>query len=131
MHKDTGKYNEALMYIKEIHSYCKDIEKRGVIDGNIGIYEMVMVYIASLYGDIGRYEESNTISEEQIRWRLKLRRGNKVHICIYNMAWNNDMEKTVGYDYNSQLERCIVLSQLLGDTGDEMFYKNNLNKTNM
>ncbi len=131
MHKDTGKYNEALMYIKEIYDYCKDIEKRGVIDGNIGIYEMVMVYIASLYGDIGRYEESNAISEEQIRWRLKLRRGNKVHICIYNMAWNNDMEKTVGYDYNSQLERCIVLSQLLGDTGDEMFYKNNINKTNM
>lgn len=126
MHKEEGKYDEALMYIKEIYDYCKDIEKRGVTDGNIGIYEMVMTYIASLYGDIGRYEESNAISKEQIRWRLKLRRGNKVHTCIYNIAWNNDVSSVAGYDYNSQIGRCIKLSQLLGDARDEMFYINQL-----
>lgn len=126
MYKETEKSEEALEYIKEIHEYCRDMEKQSLADGRMGIYELVMAHVASLYGDIGKYQESNDISERLIKLGLKLRRSNRIHTNMYNIAWNNDDAKVRGYDYNSQVQRCIYISQILGDTYDEKFYRENL-----
>ena len=128
-YKGIAKEDTALMYIKEVLEYCKGFEKKEIVDGRMGIYEMVMAYVASLYGDIGRYEESNCISENLIRISLKLKRSNRIHSNMYNIAWNNDASKRKDYDYNSQVQRCIHISRLLGDTNDERFYYENLKPT--
>ena len=127
--KETGDYDHALTYIDKIHNYINGIEGEKLIDGRIGIYELVMSYIASLYGDIGKYKESNDISDKLIKQCIKLRRGNPVHSNLYSIAWNNDNAKISGYDYNAQVQRCINISQLLGDTNDEKFYRENLKST--
>lgn len=129
MHKDVGDYGQALVYIKELHNYCKDMEDNDLVDGRMGIYEMVMAYVASLYGDIGRYEESNDISERLIKMSLRFRRGNRIHSNMYNIAWNHDDAKISDYDYNAQVQRCINISRLLGDAYDERFYCDNLKFT--
>ena len=126
MYKDVGEHEKALLYIKELHNYCKEMEDEDLVDGRMGIYELVMTHVASLYGDIGRYEESNNISEKLINIGLKLKRGNSVHSNLYSIAWNNDAAKKSGYDYNAQVQRCINFSRLLGDTYDEAFYRENL-----
>ena len=125
-YKGTGEYEKALIYIKEIVKYCKDFEKEDIVDGRIGIYEMVMAYMSSLYGDMGRYDESNNISESLIRMCLRLRRGNRMHFNMYNIAWNNVVSKKHDYDYSAQVQRCINISKLLGDIYDEKFYYEHL-----
>ena len=124
--KDMGNIEEAQAYIKELHKYCQDIEKQGLVDGRMGMYELVMQCVASLYGDMGRYGESNSISERLIKFGLKLKRGNVIHICMYNIAWNNDQASIKDYNYNDQIRRCIDISRLLGDIKHERFYQNSL-----
>lgn len=122
-YKELGKYDEAKIYIKEIEKYCYGIERQGLADGRIGIYEMIMEYLGSLYGDIGEYDISNAISEKLIRLSLKLRRSNQIHPNIYNIAWNNNMYREKGLDYNAELNKCITFAQLTRDFVDIEFYK--------
>lgn len=126
MYKEAGEYEKALIYIKEVYDYIKEMEERGLADGRMGIYEIIMTYVASLHGDISKFKASNDISDNLIKLCLKLRRGTQIHSCIYNIAWNNNEAKIRGYDYNSQVQRCINLSRLLGDNYDEKFYQENL-----
>ena len=127
--KDLGQTDKALIYIKKLYEYCMEYEEKGFVDEIIGIYELVMSYVTSLYGDKGRFKESNDISEKLIRMSLKFRRCNRVHSNMYNIAWNNDASKNSDYDYNAQVQRCIHISRLLGDTNDERFYIENLKPT--
>ena len=126
MYKEAGEYEKALIYIKEVYDYIKEMEELGLADGRMGIYEIIMTYVASLHGDISKFKASNDISDNLIKLGLKLRRGTQIHSCIYNIAWNNNEAKIRGYDYNSQVQRCINLSRLLGDNYDEKFYQENL-----
>lgn len=121
-YKRMQKYDMACMYIKEIVQYCEEIEKQKLEDGRMGIYEMIMTYVASLYGDIGRYDESNHISHKLIKLSLKLRCNNIIHPNLYNIAWNNNECNNDDFDYNAELRRCIWVSQLAGDLNDEIFY---------
>lgn len=125
-YEKIGKLDEANTYIKAIWEYCTDMEKRGLADGRMGIYETVMTYVASLLGDMGKYDESNDISYKLIETSLKIKRNAMIHHKIYNMAWNNNERKIQGFDYNKELYRCIYISQLTDDVNDEIFYKKKL-----
>lgn len=122
-YKRIGKFDEANTYIKAIWEYCIDMEERGLADGRMGIYEMIVLYMSSLLGDMGRFDESDSVSGELIRMSLKLRRSCSLHMCIYDRAWNNNERKKKGFDFNKELYRCIYLSQLMNDVNDEIFYR--------
>ena len=122
-YKKIGRLDEANAYIKAIWEYCKDMEEQGLADGKMGIYETVMTYVASLLGDMGRYDESNDISYKLTEMSLKLKRNAEIHPNIYNVAWNNNERKMQGVDYNKELCRCIYISQLTDDVNDEIFYR--------
>ena len=126
VYKNTMEYEKAKEYIKEIEEYMKEIEETKVVDGRMGIYEMVMEYIGSLYGDMGMYETSNEISHKLIKMSLKLRRSDQIHSSFYNKAWNNHECERKEIDYHAELQKCIIFSQLSGDTSSEDFYKRKL-----
>lgn len=121
-YKKIGKLDEANTYIKAIWEYCTDMEKRGLADGRMGIYETVMTYVTSLLGDMGKYDESNDISYRLIGICLKTKRSAMLHHIIYNVAWNNNERGMQGFDYNKELHRCIYLSQITNDVNNEVFY---------
>lgn len=127
-YKKIGKLDEANTYIKAIWEYCKDMEKQGLADGRMGTYETVMTYVASLLGDMGKYDESNDISFKLIEMSLKIKRSAMIHHNIYNVAWNNNEQKIQGVEYYKQLHRCIYVSQLTDDVNDEMFYRKKLSQ---
>lgn len=121
-YKALGEYDKAKEYIKEIVDYMREIEEQNLVDGRMGIYEMTMEYISSLYGDIGRYDESNSISYKLLKMSLKLRRNVQIHNSIYNVAWNNHECERPDIDYHAELKKCIILSKLSGDASSESFY---------
>ena len=116
------KYDKAQEYISELAEYMKQIEEQNLVDGRMGIYEMVMDYIASLYGDTEKYDASNEISHKLIKMALKLRRSSQIHYSIYNIAWNNHERKMDGIDYHAEISKCIIFSQLCEDASSEIFY---------
>lgn len=120
-------YEKAVFYIKELFEWCIDAERANLVEGRTGMYELIMTYVASIYGDVERYSESNDIADKLIKLCLKLRRGNRVHAHIYCIAWNND-EANISTDeeYNAKLYQCISLSRLLGDKHNEKFYRKHL-----
>lgn len=127
-YKCEGRYSEAFDNIKVLWKYCIKIEEQGIEDGRMGIYELIMEYMGNLFGDMGRYEESNDISDRLIKICLQLKRSHEIHRNIYNKAWNNNERKKKGFDYSAELHRCIYFSQLTGDVNDETFYKEMLSE---
>ena len=125
-YKQIGQYDKAIYYINEIWRYCEDIEKNDLVEGRMGIYELIMEYMGSLYGDMGRYEDSNNISHKLIKKSLQQRRGGQIHSNIYNIAWNNNESNKNEFDFNRDLCRCIKLSQLMGDVNYTIFYNQKL-----
>ncbi len=126
VYKENGDYKKAMYYISDIWLYCKEIEKQGMETGRLGIYELVMEYIGNLLGDMGRYAEANDISHKLIKICLHSRRGGQIHSSLYNIAWNNNECNKDKDVFNDMLQQCIIFSQLMGDTYDEAFYKQNL-----
>ncbi len=126
VYKESGQCEEAWYYIKEILKYCKDIECEGMETGRMGIYELIMEYVASLLGDMGKYEESNNTSHKLIKISLNQRRGTQIHPSLYNIAWNGKQSNMDKDMYNNMVQRCIILCQLMDDEYDKTFYIENL-----
>ena len=121
-YKKVGNRDDARPYVEVLWSYIKDIEKVGLEDGRMGIYETVMTYIASFLGDEGRYEESNFISDKLVKMSLKLRRNVTIHHNLYNKIWNKRQVSEPEFDDNDELQRCIYISLLANDKHYEDFY---------
>lgn len=126
VYKRVKKYKEAREYIEILWDYCKKLEDNNRADGEIGIYEMVMTYIASLLGDMADYNLSNHISDKLIKLSLKLRRGSFLTSNIYNIAWNYREKSQNLFRFQAGIHRCICLSMLLDDKNDELFYSTKL-----
>lgn len=126
VYKRVNNYEEARKYIEILWDYCKILEDNNMADGEIGIYEMVMTYVASLLGDMAEYELSNHISDKLIKLSLKLRRGSFITANIYNIAWNHKEDNKDLLQFQRGVYRCICLSELLDDKNDELFYRGKL-----
>ncbi len=122
-YKEQKQFDKAYNYIKKVWDYCKKWEEQALEDGRIGTYEMIMSYMSSLLGDLGRFEEANAIADKLIGLSLRLRRNFKIHQSIYDKAWNNNKCKKTDFNYKSELNRCASIARLIGDTNDELFYR--------
>ena len=122
-YKYSGQYDTAFLYIKRLWDYCKSIEKDGLVEGRMGLYELVMSYMSSLLGDMERYNESNETADKLIKKCLEQKRSHAIHASIYDKAWNNNECKKRDFNYGKELHRCIYFSQLTRDVNDEAFYK--------
>ena len=121
-YKKMKNLNEAWEYIEVLLNYCKKMYNQGLATGRMGIYGLVMTYIASLMGDMGKYDESNKISKTYIHMALKTRRNELVHHNMYNLGWNENEEKKAVDVYNDAMRRSAVVCQLTNDKNDELFY---------
>lgn len=125
-YKSVGDRDEACRYIEPLWEQCREMEKEGLEMGRIGRYELIATYMSSLLGDLGKFDESNDISDNLIKLSLKLRRSHKIHLCLYDKAWNKNEQGKKAFDYHKELKRCIQFSRLSKDINDEMFYRQKL-----
>ena len=124
--KDIGRCDEAHEHIKILWDYCKILECNQMIDGEIGVYELVMTYVVSLLGDMKRYEESNHITRDLIKLSLKLRRSCTLARNLYNLAWNGKELCNNRTQFKADIHRCVQLSRLSDDKNAELFFKSQL-----
>ena len=126
MKRTNNSVDEIWKYIEVLWQYCKKLKADKMEDSKIGIYEIIMTYIASLLGDKGEYEKSNQISQEMLRLSLKQRRGYYLSSAIYNITWNDNQKGCTKQYYIMQLQKCICFSQLTDNHNKEAFYKKKL-----
>lgn len=125
-YKEIGDIKSAFQAIRPLRWYCSRIEEKNILIARRGIYELLMSYIAMLYGDNGMNDRSKNISENLIRMSLKYRHSNRVHSNMYNIACNKGTISNGKTNYNVHMKPCINMSRILGDVVDERFYKDNL-----
>lgn len=101
---------------------CEQMEEDDGIPEHIAIWEMIMVNIANLYGDLGRYEKSNAISLKIMKECLSCYRMNMLASSLYNNAWNygecrkKNIPVPQGYHEKEYLKNCLILCRIDKDT---------------
>ena len=85
--KAEGEEKADLM--ESAHAICKRLVSENGIGTDISIYVLMMDSVASYYGNAGKYDRSDEISDKIIKEDLVLRRMTMLHESIYNKLWNH------------------------------------------
>lgn len=126
---DKAEGEEKAELMESAHAICKRLVSENGIGADISIYELMMDSVASYYGNEGKYDRSDEISDKIIKEDLALRRMTMLHESIYNKLWNHserikesggEEDKKFRYE---ELEKCIRLAELCKETFSEEFYK--------
>ena len=113
-YKYNGNESSAFKYIEPMYRKLKeytDIE----IQENIKDYEFYMTFAASILGSLGKYEESNIISNKVIRAQLQYGRIGEIHYNLFNIAWNKNEVSHDKKAYIDSLYQCMLCSQMCND----------------
>lgn len=125
---DKAEGEEKADLMESAHAICKRLVSENGIGTDISIYELMMDSVASYYGNAGKYDRSDEISDKIIKEDLVLRRMTMLHESIYNKLWNHserikesggEEDKKFLYE---ELEKCIRLAELCKEIFSEEFY---------
>ncbi len=112
---------------------CKQMENEDGISEHIALWESIMTNLASIYGSMGKYTESNQISIKTIKESIFCFRMNTIVQNLYSITWNNsEREKKniptdEGYNKKDYLLKCMTLCQINKNVYKELTVKNKLN----
>ena len=99
----------------------------------MGMYEVIMGYTRSLWGNMGEYDKADWHSRKMIEGCLRARRLWMLHDSLYDRWWNYKERVKKGIfiskalDDTEELTRCVVLSKL-AKSNDEEFYLKKLER---
>ncbi len=130
---------EKSVYMNLLRQICEDLVEENGMKVFAKIYELIMYKVASYFGDMGKYDDSNMICNKIMDTSLSLRRMNMLHMCVYNNLWNqievtskntfanNDI--SIKEDFiKKELQKCFQLAKLCKDIMYEDFYRKKLNQ---
>ena len=128
--KETSK----TQYINFLTKQCEALVLNADIAPYISLYEIIIAHVGSFWGNMGEYDRSNKISLYLLKEQLYLRRMNMLHMCIYDLTWNaQEAAKLNGQNsryskeqYQMDIKKCIVLSNICKESHYERFYKKKL-----
>lgn len=80
-------------YWQMLKEYFTWLEKKCTLTPILGMYGLVMTQVASWLGNLGRYEESNLISNKIMKELLHTRNVNNIRGNLYSLLWNERMQK--------------------------------------
>lgn len=109
--KYNGDCESAFKYIEPIYNTFKRYNSIQ-IQQNIRGYELIMTYVASLFGSTERYDDSEDISKKLIEGQLRYGRIHLIHRNMYSMAWNNRNKTKNIKAYKDTLYQCMLWSEL-------------------
>lgn len=113
-YKSNGDLDNAYRFIKPIYNSLKEYNDME-IGSNIRTYELLMTYISSLLGSMGRFDESDLLSKKVVKGQLIYGRINIVHRNLSSIAWNINHKNMDKKAYKDRLYQCMLLSQLRKD----------------
>ena len=126
MDRDSDEYMICFRQFEEMYHPYMEV---GLQDTISGMYELIMGYVGSEYGNKGDLYRADFYSETICQGCLWLRRMSELSCNLYNRWWN-DMErkhKCIPAKYNlddvEELTRCMVISRLNKMEHWECFYR--------
>lgn len=127
--KTSGK--DYTVYLQALKAYGDKMQETDLELSEWVFMEYLYDIAASTYGDKGKYNESNEMSEYLIKGQLSYRRFHEISRMVYNELWNkNEVQKAKGLpeieETAEMLKRCIVLSELSKNTAMTNFYKSKI-----
>lgn len=100
------------IYHELLWKVARKYEENDKITENISVYEFIMSHIASVLGNVGRYQDSDEISEKIIKENLLIGRMGNIADAIYNLAYNYKAQNPSQYDkevWRDGVKRSMVL----------------------
>lgn len=122
---DSTLTKKCIRLLIDFYRQYEDLELEGLY---ISMYETVMNAIASVLGNMGKYNSSDEISQNMIGESLYSRRMIMIHDSIYNIFWNCEQRQkemiplSEKRDQKMALEQCVVWSKFTKDQKDYTFY---------
>lgn len=127
----NGNPEKRKEYIEAIKSYFDEMLNTDMELSECTIIERVYGEICSEYGNEGRFDESNKLSDYLLKGQLCFRRFNRVGQLLYNNWWNyNELLAKTGMkqaeDMKKRLKECINAAELVKDDKIIAFLKNKM-----
>lgn len=113
---------------------CNQLEKDDGITEHIAVWEIIMTNVANTLGDMGKYDESDTISMKIMEESICCYRLNILAANVYNNIWNyterlrKSMPIKKELNEKNVLKKCIVLCQISRNTVRESIVRKRLEK---
>ena len=127
----NGNPEKRKEYIEAIKSYLDEMLNTDMELSEWTIIERVYGEICSEYGNEGRFDESNKLSDYLLKEQLCFRRFYRVGLMLYNNWWNdNELLAKTGMkqaeDMKKRLKECINAAELVKDDRIIVFLKNKM-----
>lgn len=125
MDKEGEEFQTCLQRFEEIYQPVIDREELENVDG---MYEFVMIYVRSQWGNRGEYDKADKHSLNIIEGCLRNRRLWALHDSLYDRWWNHAERRKRGIptdivlDDERELNQCILLGEL-ARSHDVAFYR--------
>lgn len=125
LYQGEDKLNDCFKILK---NRCEKYEKNGEVSEHIGLYELIMVAVASVLGNTNKFDESDRLSRKIMYESIRCRRMTSFHANLYCMAWNNNERIKKGiqvddnFEFRKEVEKCMVLSKIGKSSREERFY---------
>ena len=81
------------VYWEALKEYYDWLEKKCTLAPILGMYGFIMTAVSSWLGNLGRYEESDEISNKIMREVLRTRKFSYAQRNMYILLWNDKMQK--------------------------------------
>lgn len=113
---------------------CNQLENDDGITEHIAVWEIIMTNVANTFGDMGRYDESDSISMKIMEESMYCYRLNILAANVYNNIWNyterirKSMPIKQEFNEKNVLKKCIVLCQISRNTARESIVRKRLEK---
>lgn len=113
---------------------CNQLENDDGITEHIAVWEIIMTNVANTFGDMGRYDESDSICMKIMEESMYCYRLNILAANVYNNIWNyterirKSMPIKQEFNEKNVLKKCIVLCQISRNTTRESIVRKRLEK---
>jgi transcriptional regulator with XRE-family HTH domain len=114
--------------METISGLCQKMEPTG---GHMKKYEFLMTSVISYLGNIGEYEESDSLGIKLARQSLTYRRSYVLAETIYSNLWNKqnaiiEEGKSIDEEYKKIIKDCILLGKYNKNEKEKTFFERKL-----
>ena len=126
--------DEFAICIQRFEEIYQPIIDRGELENVESMYEFIMGYVRSHWGNSGDFDKTDKYNMILIEGYLRFGRAWYLHDVFYDRWWNHAERKKKGIPTNKnlndeeELNKCILLGELV-QSKDTSFYQNKLRQT--
>ncbi len=131
MDKESKEFLICMQRFEEIYQPYTENEE---LEAFFGAFEFIMCFIGSERGNRREFDRADAYSHVIAEESLRFRKSRAISDAIYDQWWNYNERKKSGLpvdqklDGKEELKKCIILSKMVKNKRDELFFQKELVK---